>query len=351
MSDTAPTPREQSACLGHDKVEHAFERALASARLPHAWLLLGPRGIGKATLAFRLARRLLAKPEESANDPQSAVFRQVAHGTHPDLHVLERRPHPRTGRMQTEIVIDSVREVIDELHKTAAWDGARVLLIDSIDEMNRNAENAVLKLLEEPAPGIVIFLVCHNQGSVPRTILSRCAQMRLRPPSPEVCETIIRNLRPELDPSTLARLTALTGGAPGRMVDAHEADLLAHYDTLITACTEPGTPVARALDLTETFTKLASGSSIRRPFELITTLTVRAAQSAAGTTPGAAISENEPQQLAALTQALPHRHWLKMWEKLQGLPERIEGLNLDARTSLFLSLRALMGEGVEQLEI
>jgi len=351
VSGAITAPRGQSLCLGHEAVEQAFGRARACGRLPHAWLFLGPRGIGKATLAFRLTRELLAKPDELPHDPQSAVFRQVAHATHPDLHVLERRPHPRTGRMQTEIVIDSVREVIEELHKTAAWDGARVLLIDPIDELNRNAENALLKLLEEPAAGIVIFLICHNQGSVPRTILSRCALMRLRPPPAVACETIVRTQRPDIEPTWLARLGALTSGSPGRMIEAHDSDLLAHYDALLTACCQSGPAASRALELSESFAKLASASNIRRPFELIATLAVRAAKSAAGSPPDVAITPDEPQRLQALTQNLPYRHWLHLWSHLAGLPEQVEGLNLDARMSLFLSLRALMGEGIEQLEI
>ena len=121
---SGPAPRQNPNCLGHEQVEKAFHRALASGRLPHAWLLSGPRGIGKATLAFAFARILLAKPMEDARDPNSAIFRQVAQSSPPDLIVLERRPHPKTGKMQTEIVVDAVRAAIDGMHRTTAWDGS-----------------------------------------------------------------------------------------------------------------------------------------------------------------------------------------------------------------------------------
>ena len=148
-------------------------RALASGRLAHGWLLTGPPGIGKATLAFRFARALLAGPDVPRSDdfrcrPDHPVFRQVARGAHPDLTVLEAERDPRTGRLRSEITVDAVRAATASLQMTAAAGGYRVAIVDGAESMNRNAANALLKTLEEPPARSVLILVSHRPGSLAR---------------------------------------------------------------------------------------------------------------------------------------------------------------------------------------
>lgn len=154
-------PRENPDLIGHEAAEAALVAAYRAGRLPHAWLFTGPRGIGKATLAFRFARFLLAAsermgqglfaappPTRLAMAPDHPVFRRVASGGHPDLLVVERGYDPRRRRLRSEIVVADTRAVAGFLRLTAAEGGWRVVVLDGADAMNRNAANAVLKIFE-----------------------------------------------------------------------------------------------------------------------------------------------------------------------------------------------------------
>lgn len=341
-------PRANPHCLGHEPITAVFERAISSKRMPHAWLLLGPKGVGKATLAFALARRLLDREGGPPDDPKSVIFRQIAQSSHPDLYVLERRPHPKTGKMQTEIVVDSVREVIDAMHRTTAWSGRRVLIIDSIDELNRNAENALLKLLEEPPPGSVILLVCHRPGSVPRTILSRCAQMRARPPSVSQGQNLLLQAFPDLSAQQAAALLAFAEGSPGMAMTAHEHGLLERYNELTGFCRSESEIADQALKMTDNLLKTASEAGIAAACAPLSQLSLRAARLAGGGYLATPLYDREEADLRQIVERLPLEHWLSMWDKLVTLPAQIDGLNLDPYAMLFTHLRALMGEQIPE---
>src|SRR5439155_4379731 len=179
-----------------------------------ALLLSGPRGIGKATLAFRLARFVLANGGgESAlgglfgdSDasglaiaPDSGTFRRVASRGHADLLTVERAYDPRRRRLRGEIVVDDVREIANFLRLTSAEGGWRVVIIDGADEMNRNSANALLKVLEEPPSRALLLLVAHSPGLLPPTILSRCSKMALSPLDPALVRQLLPRYRPDLD--------------------------------------------------------------------------------------------------------------------------------------------------------
>src|SRR5215468_2288506 len=153
----APAPRANPDFVGHPLAEQALLRAWRSSRMHHAWLITGPRGIGKATLAFRFARFVLgggsndlfgSAPTSLDIAADAPVFRQVAGGGHPDLLTIERGYDEKRDRLRSEIVVDDVREVGRFLHLKAAAGGWRVVVVDSADEMNRNGANALLKILE-----------------------------------------------------------------------------------------------------------------------------------------------------------------------------------------------------------
>jgi len=155
MSAAPPPPRDNPDLIGHADAEAEILAALRAGRLHHGWLIAGPRGIGKATLAYRFARFLLAGTPETGTDtlhiaPDSAVFRRVAAGGHSDLLTLERRADAKTGKLRREIVVGDVRAVGPFLGLTAGEGGWRIVVVDAADDLNRNAANALLKLLEEP---------------------------------------------------------------------------------------------------------------------------------------------------------------------------------------------------------
>ena len=184
-----PHPRETSLLFGHREAERALLTAYRSGRIPHAWLIGGPQGIGKATLAYRMARFVLAHgqplaaavqtAEDLAIDPDDAVARQVAAGSHGGLLTLERTANDR-GVMRTVITVDETRETIAFFGSTAAVEGWRVCIVDTVDELNPNAANALLKILEEPPQRSLFLLVSHAPARVLATIQSRCRKLRLR---------------------------------------------------------------------------------------------------------------------------------------------------------------------------
>ncbi|MGY3603646.1 DNA polymerase III subunit delta' [Bradyrhizobium sp. Leo121] len=183
-------PRETPDFFGHREAETALLAAYRSGRIPHAWLIGGTAGIGKATLAYRMARFVLAhrdplapsvqQAETLAVDPQDPVARQVAAGAHGGLLVLERGLNDR-GVLRTVITVDETRETISFFGSTAAVEGWRVCIVDTVDELNPNAANALLKILEEPPQQSLFLLVSHAPSRVLPTILSRCRKLLLRP--------------------------------------------------------------------------------------------------------------------------------------------------------------------------
>jgi DNA polymerase-3 subunit delta' len=187
-----PHPRETQDLFGHDLAERTLAETFAGGRMHHAWLLAGRSGIGKATLAYRLARHVLAKPEE--RDPANrslkvpddcSAARQTAALAHPGLLVLRRPYDVRSKRFATSIPVDEVRRLRSFLGLTAGDGGWRVVIVDSADELNLNAANALLKSLEEPPPRAVFLLVSSQPGSLLPTIRSRCRRLDLAPLDPQ----------------------------------------------------------------------------------------------------------------------------------------------------------------------
>ncbi|MDE3122347.1 MAG: DNA polymerase III subunit delta', partial [Paracoccaceae bacterium] len=180
----APHPRETHRLLGQTEAEAAFLDAHASGRMHHGWLLTGPRGVGKATLAWRIARFLLAEPPAGDAglfgappapttldvDPEHPVARRIAAGSEGRLKSIRRSLDDKTGRLRSVIVVDDVRDLKGFFHLSAADGGRRVVIVDTADEMNPNAANALLKELEEPPKGAILLLVSHQPWRLLPTI-------------------------------------------------------------------------------------------------------------------------------------------------------------------------------------
>jgi DNA polymerase III subunit delta' len=202
-----PLPHETTCLFGHSEAERVLLDAYRSGRVPHAWLIGGPPGIGKATLAYRFARFVLAHPDPPAAEVQSAqtlelpsdhpVTRHVAAQAQRDLLVLERTVDDK-GKLRTRIPVEDVRKSVAFFGSTAGEGGWRVAIVDSVDELNDSGANALLKVLEEPPRRALLLLVTHAPGRVLPTIRSRSRMLMLRPPSVEdtaraVAQAIDRN--------------------------------------------------------------------------------------------------------------------------------------------------------------
>ncbi len=224
----APHPREVVDLFGQTRAEADFLDAFNGGRLHHAWLITGPKGIGKATLAWRIARFLLSgheggmfAPDTLATPTDSPVYRRTVALSDSGL-VLVRRPYDdKAKRLKTAITVDEVRGLKSFFTMSNTEGGWRVAIIDAADEMNRAAENALLKLLEEPPAKTVILLVAHQPSKLLPTIRSRCRELKCQPLSPDaLAQAIAQAGFATDDPETLA---TLANGSAGEAID-----LLAH---------------------------------------------------------------------------------------------------------------------------
>jgi DNA polymerase-3 subunit delta' len=186
-----PPPRETNVLHGHDDAERALLDAYRSERMPHAWLIGGAAGIGKATLAYRMARFVLAHSDPRSPLVQSAkslqvdaghpVSRRIAAQAQGDLLVLERTINEKTKKLRQDIQVDQVRRTVAFFGSTAGEGGWRIAIVDAVDELNPSGANALLKVLEEPPRRALLLLVSHSAARVLPTIRSRCRLLTLRP--------------------------------------------------------------------------------------------------------------------------------------------------------------------------
>lgn len=177
-------PRDTFALAGHAAAEATLAEALAHGRMHHAWLITGPKGVGKASLAFRAARAALGArvtgPRPLDVSPDDPIAKRIAAGAHGDFFLLERGLNER-GKPRRDIPVEQARALPGFFTLQAGEGGRRVAIIDAIDDLNRHGANALLKIVEEPPPGALLLLVCHTPGAALATIRSRCRTLRLRP--------------------------------------------------------------------------------------------------------------------------------------------------------------------------
>lgn len=191
-------PQLRAAIVGRAEVEMRLRAAIDEGTLSNGWLIAGPKGAGKASLAYRIARALLDPAAlSSANDlsmPSDArTFRLVANGAHPDLFLAARRYDEKLQRYETEITVETIRNLSAFLNRTASMGGWRVAIIDIADDMNRNAANALLKALEEPPAKTVLLLLSVQPGRLLATIRSRCRRINLRPVDAETIAALLED--------------------------------------------------------------------------------------------------------------------------------------------------------------
>ena len=214
-------PRETFALQGQEAALGRASRALRSGRPPSAWLITGAPGIGKATLAYRIARYLLAYgatdagPEDLSLAQDHQVARQVAAQSHPGLLVLKRAINPKTGKLMTVLSVDEIRRLADFFGMTSGAGGWRVAIVDTADDMNDNAANALLKMLEEPPGNAMLLLLSNTPGRLLPTIRSRCQRLELRPLDDATLEKMLARELPEMGAAERAALARVSGGSIG----------------------------------------------------------------------------------------------------------------------------------------
>ncbi len=246
--DGAPHPAETAGLFAHAEAEQAVLEAYRGGAMPHAWLITGPEGIGKATLAYRAARFILANPDprapavrdaaDLAVDPRARAFHTVASFSHPDLMALRRIAGPERERLPQFIPVEDVRRLKGFFSATASAGGWRIAIVDTVDEMNAAGMNAMLKVVEEPPPRSLIFLISHVASRVLPTIRSRCRRLPLRPLGTGEIAAVLRAI-PDIgagaDPAEIEAAAKLSGGSARRAVEAFGGDGFDWHQTVAAA--------------------------------------------------------------------------------------------------------------------
>lgn len=342
---SAPDPRANPILLGHEAAERTLLDAIHLGRMHHAWLITGPEGIGKATLAFRFARRLLAGQAVGSGeggsaagtlalDPAHPVFRRVVAGGHADLLTVERAYDEKTKRRKRDIAVDDVRKINRFMALTPAEGGWRVAVVDGAEDLNQNSANALLKILEEPPSRAILILVCSAPGRLPATIRSRCRHLRLSPLSDDVMARLLAMYLPERDQDDRDRLITLAEGSIGRALAMADEDGIAvatMVDNLLASL--PDVPLSRGHDVADALGRGETG------FHLFTDqLIAGIAALVRDTVRGRA--DPEQQRLAALR---PLEAWGELWQGLLRLQDETERFALDKRQALVSCVAMLTG--------
>lgn len=228
----APHPRGATRLVGHAEAEAAVLAAWRAGQVPHAILIGGDEGIGKATFAYRVAKFVLAqgggiaRPEADSLDVPGGhpVAQQVAAGSHPDLHALRRLLTGDRKRLPEAIPVDEVRKAVGFVGMTAASGGWRVVIVDSVDELNMQGANALLKSVEEPPPRTLFLLVAHRPGRVLPTIRSRCRRIALRPLADDEVRAVLASIGTEAEPAALEAAIAGAAGSVARALSLLRSD-------------------------------------------------------------------------------------------------------------------------------
>ncbi|HWG80852.1 MAG TPA: DNA polymerase III subunit delta' [Stellaceae bacterium] len=347
-------PRENPLLLGHEAAESVLLNAYRSARLPHAWLLSGPRGIGKATLAFRFARFLFAEgaagpglfaaPDASlAVAPDHPVCRRVASGGHADLLVVERGLDPKRKKLRSEIVVEDTRAIAGFLRLTPAEGAWRVVIVDGADMMNPNAANALLKILEEPPQKALLLLVSDNPGRLLPTIRSRCRILALKPLGEGEVTEALAHYRPDLAAGDRAILAQLAEGSIGRAIELAAAGGLGLYRSLVRLIDGlPSLDGATLHALADRLARADGEDSYRLLGELLPGWIARMVALATGGGEGEhAALPGEAQSMRRLAGRRGLDQWADVWENLNQLFALADEVNLDRKQVVLNAFFAL----------
>ncbi|PWW03833.1 DNA polymerase III delta prime subunit [Hoeflea marina] len=240
LLDGAVAPAENTRLFGHGAAEQFLADAYRSGRMHHALLIEGPEGIGKATLAFRFANHVLSHPDPASAparmadpDPQSPAFRQIMSGASHNLMHIDRPVDAKTGKAKSVITVDEVRKAARFFGQTSGTGNWRIAIIDPADDLNRNAANAILKILEEPPKRALFFVLSHAPGKLLPTIRSRCLPLRLKPLSEADLGRALGHLGvPGADPAALSRLSEGSVARALMLINYGGADIANAFDAI-----------------------------------------------------------------------------------------------------------------------
>ena len=338
-----PLPEAQPDWFGEEAAERTLLDAYRGNRMHHAWLIGGPKGIGKATLAYRFARFVLAHPDPTAsavanaNDlflPESdPSFRQVASRAHPGLLPLDRPYMPDRKRFLTEVSVDQIRRTVSFFGTTGGGGGWRVAVVDPADEMNASAANALLKVLEEPPSRSLFFIISHAPGRLLPTIRSRCRRLDLQPLSANTITSVLQNHEVgQGRDQDMELVAALAEGSLRRAILLYREDGVETYRQFA-AFTErlPEPDVQLMHNLADRVSLRTADDAFDGFVDILRGWLDRRVRGLPE--PGGAVD------LSATLRSVPLARWAEVWEKIESATAEAEALNLDRKQ---LALNVLM---------
>ncbi len=275
--------------LGQDRAVEQFASAWATRKLHHAWLLAGPRGVGKATFAHAAARRVLADaagPTSGApgleTSEDHSMVKLVEAGSHPDMRRLERLLNEKTGNLARNISVDQVRSLAELFDLSPAMSDWRVVVIDSADELEPSGANALLKMLEEPPPNSIFFLVSHAPGRLLPTIRSRCRRLDFQSLGDDVMTSVLESQAFELSAAERKKIISMSFGSAGRALAFAELDLAKLEDAALAILRQGDPTNARRSELAIELGKRGAGDRYAAFLDLAPSLIAREARALEG---------------------------------------------------------------------
>lgn len=341
----APHPRETRVIYGQQRAEAAFLDSFNSGRLHHGWLITGPKGVGKATLAWHIARFLLATPMDQGGGLFGApkkpgslkipddhpVDHRIRALSEPGLFLLRRGPNDKADRLANEILVGEVRKLKNFFGLSAADGGRRVVIVDAADEMNVSASNALLKVLEEPPANTTLLLVCHQPSKLLPTIRSRCRELRLAPLAPDDMAAALQQagVTGIPDPEALAELSAGSVGEALRLLNLGGLDI--YRDLVGLYATLPRLDRPRALALAEAASARGAETRLDLLFGLNDLLMARLARTGAtGAPPAREAVKGEAELLQRLSPTPQKgRAWAELAQEIGARSRHGRAVNLD----------------------
>lgn len=338
-----PAPEEQSAWFGDEASERMLIDAYRSGRMHHAWLIGGPKGIGKATLAYRFARFVLAHPDPATIPPDadlsiaetSPAFRKVANRAHPNLLILERPWDDRNGRFRTDLTVDEIRKTVSFFGSTSGEPGWRIAIVDPADDMNASSANALLKVLEEPPQRALFLLVSHAPGRLLPTIRSRSRRLDVTPLAENAIATALAAHGEDAAPADLALAAALAHGSLRRAILLLEGGGIDTYRSLMQVLGRlPQVDMDALHAFADTIARRGNDDGWIGFADLLSDWLNRRVR-----------GEPEPesgQNLPSAVAGTPLERWTEVWENLRRSVEETDELNLDRKRAVLSILMSLV---------
>ncbi len=340
-----PHPRETTDLVGHEAAERQFLESYLGGKTHHAWILGGPKGIGKATFAYRATRFVLKYStgdlgalggiEDLYVPPEDPVSHRIAARSHSDLLVLTRPWDSKTKKFKTIVSLEEVRRTAKLFRHTAGEGGWRICIVDSADEMNANAANALLKTLEEPPQKVLFFLVSHIPGRLLPTIRSRCRRLDLSPLSMNDCTKVMKGLLGDgQSADDIAVAARLGDGSVGQGLKLLEGGGIAIYRQMLALLgTLPNLDVKRLNQFADKIAPRTAAAEYDLFCDLILKWIARMVRSVS-TDDFASVPQSEADLMIRLANRHSAAHWAEAWDKINRSLMRANALNLDRKQTI-----------------